>query len=137
MRILLYISHDLRHMISGTFFQSRFRHSPVRILSSHMACAKLILFGYCPAYSWRNADHSGVTSIRGAWHKGTVTGLSFLVRSIDHQNANSSYLDIDDRELRVVHYTKFRFHATFWLQCSFLLALSFQTLRETVICHLN
>lgn len=44
MRILLYISHDLRHMISGTFFQSRFRHSPVQVLSSHMACVKLILF---------------------------------------------------------------------------------------------
>lgn len=134
MRILLYISHDLRHMISGTFFQSRFRHSPVRILSSHMACVKLILLDTASTIR-RNASLYEVISIRGAWHKGTVTGLSFLVRSIDHQNSNSSFLDIGHRELFVDHCTKFRFHATFWLQCSFLLALSFQTLQETVICH--
>lgn len=135
MRILLYISHDLRHMISGTFFQSRFRHSPVRILSSHMACAKLILLDTASPIIGAIPVISEVTSIRGAWHKGTVTGLSFLVRSIDHQNSNSSFLDIGHRELFVDRCTKFRFHATFWLQCSFLLALSFQTLQETVICH--
>lgn len=136
MRILLYISHDLRHMISGTFFQSRFRHSPVRILSSHMACVKLILLDTASTVR-RNASLYEVISIRGAWHKGTVTGLSFLVRSIDHQNANSSYLDIGYRELRVARYTSSRFHVVTWLRCSFLLAPFSRILRETVICHQN